>query len=399
MRTALAAFLLCLLAGALLAGRSAGSAAEPEPEGPPIELRSELPAWRAPGAPLRVRGFAGREEPVELLVGGRVAARATTGVRGGFELVAWAPAPGLHAVAVRAGERMAPLGELRVRPLRLAAVGDVMFSEAVGRALAAHGAAHPWAAAGPLLRGADLATANLETAVSTRGAPVPGKQYVFRGPPAALRGMARTGGIDVVSVANNHTLDYGRDAFLDTLRHARAAGIGPVGGGATAAAARRPVVREAGGVRVAFLAYSDVNPLGFPAGPSTPGVARAVPEHVTADVRAARRAADVVVVWFHWGEELRAEPTAAQQRLAAAALNGGAQVVLGAHPHVLGRVVVPRRGSLVAWSLGNFVFPSFRPQTVRTAVLVVRLGAGGVVGHDALPHRIEGYRPVPVPAR
>jgi poly-gamma-glutamate capsule biosynthesis protein CapA/YwtB (metallophosphatase superfamily) len=150
-----------------------------------------------------------------------------------------------------------------------------------------------------------------------------------------------------------------------------------------------------GGLRIAFLAYSDVNPLGFPAGVSTPGTARAVAEHVTSDVRAARRGADVVVCWFHWGEELHAEPTAAQRLLAAAALAGGADVVLGAHPHVLGSVSLPRRGALVAWSLGNFVFPSFRAETVRTGVLVVRLGAGGVLGHDLVPHRIEGYRPMP----
>jgi poly-gamma-glutamate capsule biosynthesis protein CapA/YwtB (metallophosphatase superfamily) len=210
--------------------------------------------------------------------------------------------------------------------------------------------------------------------------------------------MARVGGIDVVSVANNHSLDYGPDAFLDTLRHARAAGIAPVGGGSTGAHARRPVLVERGGLRIAFLAYSDVNPLGFPAGPSSPGTARADPDALTADVRAARRRADVVVCWFHWGDELRAEPTAEQERLAAAALSGGAHVVLGAHPHVLGAVSVPRRGALVAWTLGNFVFPSYRAETVRTAVLVVRLDARGVRGHDVLPHRIEEFRPAPVPA-
>lgn len=396
-RAATAGAILLLWSGSLAGGALAlrGSDEPPAPAGPPIELRSELPGWLAPGARLSVAGFAGREEPVELLLGGRVVAQALTGPRGGFRLAARVPAaPGRHPVAVRAGERRVPVGVLRIRPVRLAAVGDVMFSESVGRGIDEHGAGYPWSAAGALLRSADVATANLETAVSTRGAPAPGKEFTFRGAPEALAGMRRMGGIDVVSVANNHSLDYGREAFLDTLRHARAAGIAPVGGGPTEGHARRPVVVERGGLRIAFLGYSDVNPLGFPAGPSTPGVARAVYEHVVADVRAARRQADVVVCWFHWGLELRPEPTWGQQHFAAAALEGGAHVVLGAHPHVLGAVTVPRRGSLVAWSLGNFVFPSFREETVRTAVLVVRLDADGVRGHDVVPYRIDGFRPV-----
>jgi poly-gamma-glutamate capsule biosynthesis protein CapA/YwtB (metallophosphatase superfamily) len=397
-RAVTAGAILFLWSGSLAGGALALRGSDEPPEPPPltpIELRTELPEWLAPGAPLRVHGFAGREEPVELLVGGKPVARAVTGPRGGFRLQAPAPGPGRHAVAVRAGERRLPVGVLHVRAVKLAAVGDVMFSESVGRAIAEHGPGYPWSAAGPLLRSADVATANLETAISARGRPEP-KEFTFRGTREALGGMRRVGGIDVVSVANNHAVDYGREAFLDTLRHTRAAAILPVGGGANEAQARKPVFVERGGLRIAFLGYSDVNPYGFPATPTTPGVARAVSEHIVADVRRARKQADLVVCWFHWGEELRPEPTWRQQEFAAAALEGGAHVVLGAHPHVLGAVVAPRRGSVVAWSLGNFVFPSFREQTVRTGVLVVHLGAEGVRGHRLVPYRIHGFRPEPV---
>ena len=384
------------LGGAALALVGVGESAGAAPAAAPLVVASALPEWVAPGAPLRLTGSAAAGERVELVAGRRVLARATASAQGRFRISVGAPAPGRHRVVVRTRGRSARVGWLTVRPLRLAAVGDVMFSESVAAGIEERGAADPWRAAGPLLRAADVATANLETAVSTRGVAAVGKEFTFRGLPAAVAGMARVGGIDVVSVANNHSLDFGSDAFLDTLRHVRAAGVAAVGGGATEAAARKPVVLRRGGLRIAFLAYSDVNPLGFPAGPSTPGTARAVAAHVTADVRAARRSADVVVCWFHWGEELRAEPTGAQRLLAAAALAGGAHVVLGAHPHVLGPVSVPMRGALVAWSLGNFVFPSFRAETVRTGVLVVRLGARGVLGHELVPHRIDGYRPLPV---
>ena len=159
----------------------------------------------------------------------------------------------------------------------------------------------------------------------------------------------------MLTVANNHSLDYGRDAF-STRSTPRRRGIRTVGGGAVDAA-RRPVVLTAGGLRIALLGYSDVRPAGFDAGPGLAGTARADPAEIAADVAAARRRADLVVVWFHWGVELATSPNGQQQALADAALSAGASVVLGAHPHVLQPIT--REGhKLVAWSLGHFVFPS-----------------------------------------
>jgi len=172
----------------------------------------------------------------------------------------------------------------------------------------------------------------------------------------------------------------------------RAAGIRPIGAGANALAARRPAVVEAGGLKVAFLGYSDVNPLGFPATQWTPGTARADAAAIASDVRAARRRADVVVCFFHWGVELHPDPDSRQKQLAAACLDAGAQVVLGAHPHVFGPVTLPGARRLVAWTLGNFVFPS-TGESARTAILEVRLDRAGVRGYRLLPVRIDGFRP------
>src|SRR5581483_1073556 len=134
------------------------------------------------------------------------------------------------------------------------------------------------------------------------------KDYVFRGPPGALAAAARAGGLDVLTVANNHTLDYGRDAFFDTIRLAHGFGVATVGAGVSLAAARRPAILERGGLRIAFLGYSDIRPLGFTAGPAAAGIAPAEAGLIAADVRAARRRADVVVVWFHWGIERMTSP-------------------------------------------------------------------------------------------
>jgi poly-gamma-glutamate synthesis protein (capsule biosynthesis protein) len=141
------------------------------------------------------------------------------------------------------------------------------------------------------------------------------------------------------------------------------------------------------------LAYSDVRPLGFDAGEGRPGAAPAFAEYVDPDVRRARRSADVVIVYFHWGTELAREPDSRQKRLADLAFRAGATIVLGAHPHVL--QPIQRGGSkLVAWSLGNFVFYASSPGTTSTGVLLAHLGAGGVIGQRLVPATIRGVRPV-----
>jgi len=255
------------------------------------------------------------------------------------------------------------------------------------------GSNYPWSQVGPTLRAADIATANLEGAVSTRGVAVANKEFHFRGSPALLRSAHDAGGLDVVTVANNHSGDYGSAALLDTIRYAHAAGLETVGGGVDAAAALRPAIVEAGGLRIGFVGLSDVNPYGFNATVDTPGTAKADPDTVTAAVRAARRQADVVVCWFHWGTELHPVPSERQQQLAAAALNAGAQVVLGAHPHVFGAVTSPTRHSVVAWTLGNFVFPSNSAGTTRTGILMVALDRHGVSGWRVERATIHGFRP------
>jgi poly-gamma-glutamate capsule biosynthesis protein CapA/YwtB (metallophosphatase superfamily) len=357
-----------------------------------VRVTTTLPRWAAPGAQLHVRGWTAPKVTVKLWIGRRV--RFTrSGPRGRFDFRRSAPAHGgRYPVAVVAQGMRTDLGALRVRPLLLAAVGDVTFGDGVRTAIQAYGARYPWRSVARVLRSADVAVANLEGAVSNRGAPWPGKQYTFRGPPSALRAAGSYAGLDAVSVANNHSLDFGRVAFLDTLRHARRSGIVPFGGGADPTAARRPAILTAGNLRVAFAGFSDVRPLGWDAGVRTPGTAPAFSDVITAVVRAAGRRADVVVAYFHWGVERSAAPNARQRDLARTAFAAGAEVVLGAHPHVL--QPIERDGPrLVAWSLGNFVFAASSPNTERTGILRLRLGTRGVLGWGIRHARIAGVQP------
>jgi poly-gamma-glutamate synthesis protein (capsule biosynthesis protein) len=357
----------------------------------PFTVTARPTGWRAPGVAVTIGGFTASGARVLLRDGGRVAATTTAGKLGRYRLRFVAHASGRHRLVVQSEGRLRPAGTLVVRPVSLAAVGDVTFGEDVGPAIAAHGGAFPWAFVGKTLRDSDITVGNLETAVSTRGIAA-AKELTFRGPPTALVPMHHVAGFDVLTLANNHTVDFGRDALLDTVKAVHAAGIRTIGAGANDVQARRPAIVEAGGLRVAFLGYSDVNPYGFNATTTSPGTAKADVSAITADVHRALRRADVAVCFFHWGVELHAAPNSRQQLFAAACLNAGAKLVVGAHPHVLGGVAYPATHSLVAWTLGNFVFPS-GPVTSRTAILHVALGADGVRGYRLMPVRIDGFRP------
>lgn len=281
---------------------------------------------------------------------------------------------------------------VRVRPLLIAAVGDVNFGDGPGTQIDGHGPRWPWASVGHRLRAADLAVANLECAVSLRGTPQE-KTYVFRGRPASLRAAATAGGLDAVTLANNHSGDYGRGALLDTLRYARGAGLVPFGAGASETSAYRPAVVERLGLKVAFVGFSDILPFEFRAVGRTPGSAWAFPGRVAQSVRAARRQADVVVAYFHWGIERDTVENARQRGLARIAREAGATIVLGAHPHVLQPI---RRlpGRLIAYSLGNFVFGASSPGTATTGILEVQVAARRVLSSRLIGARIAGSRPI-----
>ncbi len=284
------------------------------------------------------------------------------------------------------------MARLRVRWLRLAAVGDINLGDGPGAAIAAHGPGYPWRSVGRPLRRADIAFGNLECAVSRRGTPVP-KEFNFRGRPSSLRAAARRGGLDVVNLANNHAGDFGDVALMDTLRWAHRFGIATVGAGRDAARAYRPRIVRRLGLRVAFVGFSTILPFEFQAGAGDPGTAWGHPDRVARSVRRARRRADVVIATFHWGIERDFAPDARERALARVALAAGADAIVAAHPHVL-QPIDRRRRKVVAWSLGNFVFSANSPGTEATGILHLRVGARRVTYRRFQRATIVGSRPV-----
>ncbi|MBI4703897.1 MAG: CapA family protein [Deltaproteobacteria bacterium] len=254
-----------------------------------------------------------------------------------------------------------------------------------------------------LLATADVRFVNLESTLSEQGGETgsPHNQLVFTGPPAGAAALGRAG-IDVVSLANNHAWDYGRDALLETMDHLDRAGIAYVGAGRTRQDAYGPRVVARAGFRVAFVAVTDIWNQGFDPHPGKELVADASEESLLAAVRAARalRAVDAVLVSYHGGEEYLAEPRERQERLLRAAIDAGADVVLGHHPHVVQRVDF-YRGKPIFYSLGNLLMrmKTGEPWTEFGMLARLVLGRGGAaVSVEICPFRIFGLDPVPLAA-
>jgi poly-gamma-glutamate synthesis protein (capsule biosynthesis protein) len=283
-------------------------------------------------------------------------------------------------------------------------VGDMMLARAVDARIAREGIGAPFRRVQRILGRADLLIGNLESVISTRGTRQ-AKKYTFRAPARGALALRRAG-FDIVGVANNHALDFGRQGLTDTLRNLRRAGIRSMGGGQDARSARAPVILTRDGLRIAFLDRADARldsnewpRLRWEATDRRSGLAYARPTELRRDVSTARRVADVVVVMLHSGREYATSPTPAQRRVVEAALRGGAALVVSAHPHVLQRG--RRAGStMVAWSLGNFVFDGFAtvPGARDSAILDVTLGPSGVTSVRWHPVILRGGFPQPASA-
>jgi hypothetical protein len=218
-----------------------------------------------------------------------------------------------------------------------------------------------------LLSLADLSIANFENPAPDAFTYHPAG-FRFSADPALIEGLANAG-IDWVSMANNHVGDYGDAGILDTIENLDRWGIAHGGADEDVAAAREPSLLDAGGISVAILAYDTIKPA-YGAGTSSPGSNQMSATRVTADVAAARAAgAQLVIVFPHWGTEYTATTTALQRRLAHAAIDAGADIVIGSHTHWAGAVEV-YRGKPVFYSLGDFVFNITRSEQTEEGIVL-----------------------------
>lgn len=286
-----------------------------------------------------------------------------------------------------------PLKERQGRIRWIGAVGDVMPARGVDTDLAGPGGLQlVFGDTLPALGSVDLLLGNLEAAATTRGARWK-KTYTFRFDPRALASLA-SAGFGYLSLANNHTFDFGKAGFTDTLEALAAARIATSGAGVDLEEAERPSELMAGEARVRVLSFADypVDRAGFDgrvtarAAPGSPGTLWLDQEGLAAAARAFDPGAFNIAM-VHGGVEWSAAPTAEQRRAYVALVRAGADLVIGSHPHVL-QALEAVDGKLIAYSLGNFLFPGMEGTPGGLGSVLLRVGILGT--------RIVALRPVPV---
>lgn len=287
------------------------------------------------------------------------------------------------------------------RRARVAFLGDVMLGRGVGEEIA-RGDREPesfWGDTLEVLRAADLVVANLECAITTsttRWTRTP-KVFHFGAPPAAIDVLGAAG-IRLVSLANNHVLDFELRGLLDTVRHLDEAGIAHVGAGADADAARRPAVVEANGLRIGMVAFTDNEP-GWKAGPERPGTAfldidprEGALAEVERGVAAARgEGADVVVLSLHWGPNMVERPSSRFRAFARLAVECGVDLLHGHSAHVFQGVGL-HRGRPILYDAGDFlddyaIDPVLRND--RSLIFLADVEDGRVAGLEMVPVRLS----------
>ena len=285
-----------------------------------------------------------------------------------------------------------------VTSVSIVAGGDLMADQGVASFIQTYGANAVLAGVEPLLSHADLAFVNLESPLSDKGTRQAWKDVTFEGDPRMAPALA-SAGVDVVTMANNHAMDYGASALLDTISRLKRVHVAVVGAGANATAALAPAIIERHGIKVAFLGYSDVLPAGYVAG-SGPGIAPARSDmtKVIDDIRAAKAKADFVVVAFHWGVEYDQTPNPDQVAEGHAAIDAGADLVMASHPHVL-EGVEAYHGGLIAYSLGDFVFEHSSRETGETVLITTDVSKTQItakltpvyLSSQGIPKVVKGY--------
>ena len=283
----------------------------------------------------------------------------------------------------------------------LLAVGDIMLGGTAEPTLKEFGYDYPFEHTVGLLSGADIAVGNLETALTDRGQPFE-KKYTFKNSPEKVPAALKKAGFDIVSLANNHSMDYGLEGLQDTLQALEDVDLLFVGAGVDQAQARQAQLIQRNGQKIGFLAYSLTFPEEFWAQAGRPGSAFGHADHIKEDVNNLKAITDHVVVQFHWGREGVTELRDYQVALGRASIDAGASLVLGHHPHIL-QAIEKYKDGVIYYSLGNFAFGSFSNRVQVGGIANVQLCPQGVERFalqfiDVNNYRVR-FRPLPIAAK
>ncbi len=264
-------------------------------------------------------------------------------------------------------------------PVTLLAVGDIMLSRHVWTKITANGGdpRYPFLNTADFTKAADITFGNVETAVSDMAAPPP-EGMSFITPTKAIEGL-KYAGFDIVSLANNHSMNFGREALLDSVKQLEDQEIKTAGAGENIEAAHAPAILDVKGNKIAFFAYQNVGPEeAWAATTSRTGIAWMDIAQLQQDIKSIRDEADFVIISMHAGTEYVFEPIAVQKEFAHAAVDAGADLVIGHHPHVIQDKEIYKDKQII-YSLGNFVFDQMWSEETRLGeVMTATLDNGQV---------------------
>lgn len=286
-------------------------------------------------------------------------------------------------------------GSAQDQIVRIGFVGDIMVDMLPGDLIKK--GLDPFAAFAENLKSCDINIGNLETPVASGGTPLD-KPYIFRASPAVVPVLKRY--FHAVSLANNHSGDFGPSALVETFQNLKNHKLDYFGAGHNLTEAHTPLIIERKGLRFAILGYNEFMPRQFEAGASRPGVAwSSEDEQVIGDIKRAIRQyrADIVIAYMHWGCEDEPLPDERQKAMARKMIDAGAAIVTGSHPHTL-QTVEYYKGGLIAYSLGNFVFDDYNDDAGRTGWLLrLNFDRKGLLSWDTIVSYIDPKTGFPNP--
>ncbi|KGP70777.1 CapA family protein [Pontibacillus yanchengensis] len=280
-------------------------------------------------------------------------------------------------------------------PITLTFGGDVLMEYSLVDSMIENGPTYPFLYVKDLFLQSDYSVINLETPVTSATSPFP-KQYNFKASPLLLEGL-KDAGVDMVSLANNHTMDYHEEGLLDTLSALKKAQIEYIGAGRNSEEAYAEKRVRINGQTISFLAFSEVLPdFSWYAQVDKPGIASGYQiDRATRIVGEVKKDSDYVIVYYHWGDEKHNQPNQVQKQIARTLIDHGADAIVGSHPHVL-QGFETYKNKPIAYSLGNFLFPDYvSGKTAETGVLQIELD------HDKItmafhPHVLHKNQIIPL---
>jgi poly-gamma-glutamate capsule biosynthesis protein CapA/YwtB (metallophosphatase superfamily) len=274
------------------------------------------------------------------------------------------------------------------------AMGDIMLGRHIAKVMKKNGPDFPFQAIAPTLRAGDIVFGNLEAVIASDKDKLayPDKPYSFHAAANAAPALQRAG-FTILTLANNHAMDYGAAPLARTRRLLGEQGIVTFGSGTNISEARSPAIVTKKGLRFGFLGYGTAHARSVYATGKKAGIAPIRPDDIQQDIKTLRKQVDVLIVSLHWGIEYERRPLKQQRVLAHRIIDWGADMIIGHHPHVTQGVEL-YKGRIIAYSLGNFIFDQKGRGTDRSFVLACRFRGKAPYSAEIIPlDRFKTYFP------